>query len=73
MAGSASTQLMLASSATRAVTAPILTSRAPPYGRRQGFIPRSHEDFGDGGAFPEVHIMQYPLDMGRKDKVRAPG
>lgn len=21
---------------------------------------------GDGGAFPECHIAQYPLDMGRK-------
>lgn len=25
---------------------------------------------GDGGAFPECHIAQYPLDMGRK-KVRV--
>lgn len=24
------------------------------------------EDFGDGGAFPEVPVAQYPLDMGRK-------
>ncbi|KAJ3085800.1 SNW domain-containing protein 1, partial [Quaeritorhiza haematococci] len=23
-------------------------------------------DYGDGGAFPEVHVVQYPLDMGRK-------
>lgn len=22
-------------------------------------------DFGDGGAFPEIHVVQYPLDMGR--------
>lgn len=40
----------------------------PPYGRRKGFIPRIKEDFGDGGAFPEIHIAQYPLDMGRLDK-----
>lgn len=40
----------------------------PPYGQRQGFIPRSLEDFGDGGAFPEIHVAQYPLDMGRKGK-----
>ncbi len=26
------------------------------------------EDFGDGGAFPEIHVAQYPLDMGRKTK-----
>lgn len=38
----------------------------PPYGQRQGFVPRSVEDFGDGGAFPEIHVAQYPLDMGRK-------
>jgi len=38
----------------------------PPYGQRQGFIPRAVEDFGDGGAFPEIHVAQYPLDMGRK-------
>ena len=24
------------------------------------------DDFGDGGAFPEIHVAQYPLDMGRK-------
>ena len=23
-------------------------------------------NFGDGGAFPEIHVAQYPLDMGRK-------
>lgn len=22
-------------------------------------------DFGDGGAFPELHMVQYPLNMGR--------
>lgn len=38
----------------------------PPYGQRQGFKPRTQEDFGNGGAFPEIHIAQYPLDMGRK-------
>ena len=25
-------------------------------------------DYGDGGAFPEVHRSQFPLDMGRPDK-----
>jgi SNW domain-containing protein 1 len=38
----------------------------PPYGQRQRWRPRNPEDFGDGGAFPEVHVAQYPLDMGRK-------
>jgi len=38
----------------------------PPYGQRSGWRPRSVEDFGDGGAFPEIPVAQYPLDMGRK-------
>lgn len=37
----------------------------PVYGRRKGWTPRSLADFGDGGAFPEIHVAQYPLDMGR--------
>ncbi|XP_041270887.1 SNW domain-containing protein 1-like [Onychostruthus taczanowskii] len=41
----------------------------PPYGYRKGWIPRALEDFGDGGAFPEIHVAQYPLDMGQKKKV----
>lgn len=38
----------------------------PPYGQRASWRPRSQEDYGDGGAFPEIPIAQYPLDMGRK-------
>ncbi|RMZ80354.1 hypothetical protein DV738_g2879, partial [Chaetothyriales sp. CBS 135597] len=38
----------------------------PPYGQRTGWRPRTQEDFGDGGAFPEVPVAQYPLDMGKK-------
>ncbi|KAF2637256.1 hypothetical protein P280DRAFT_112942 [Massarina eburnea CBS 473.64] len=38
----------------------------PAYGQRQKWRPRTAEDFGDGGAFPEVHVAQYPLDMGKK-------
>jgi SNW domain-containing protein 1 len=38
----------------------------PPYGQRTGWRPRAPEDFGDGGAFPEIPVAQYPLDMGRK-------
>jgi SNW domain-containing protein 1 len=38
----------------------------PVYGARAGWIPRSADDFGDGGSFPEIHIPQYPLEMGRK-------
>ncbi|XP_069494013.1 SNW domain-containing protein 1 isoform X1 [Ambystoma mexicanum] len=40
----------------------------PPYGYRKGWIPRSLEDFGDGGAFPDIHVAQYPLEMGKKKK-----
>lgn len=41
-------------------------SGPPPYGQRAGWRPRGQEDFGDGGAFPEVPVAQYPLDMGKK-------
>lgn len=40
----------------------------PPYGKRAGWRPRAPEDFGDGGAFPEIPVAQYPLDMGRKNQ-----
>eukprot|EP01133_Synstelium_polycarpum_P006100 gene6100-7067_t len=33
---------------------------------RKGYVPKTVEDYGDGGAFPEIHVAQYPLDMGRK-------
>lgn len=33
----------------------------PPYGNRSGWRPRNAEDFGDGGAFPEIPYAQYPL------------
>ena len=43
------------------------TKAIPPYGSRSSWIPRNVNDFGDGGSFPEIHMAQYPLDMGRKD------
>ncbi|KAH7547628.1 hypothetical protein FEM48_Zijuj01G0330000 [Ziziphus jujuba var. spinosa] len=46
-------------------TSVIKPNPVPPYLKRAGFVPRKVEDFGDGGAFPEIHIAQYPLDMGR--------
>ncbi|GMH13287.1 hypothetical protein Nepgr_015128 [Nepenthes gracilis] len=46
---------------------PVKANPVPPYLKRQGFVPRRPEDFGDGGSFPEIHIAQYPLGMGRKD------
>ncbi|CAN6699433.1 unnamed protein product [Malus baccata var. baccata] len=33
---------------------------------------RRNIDFGNGGAFPEIHMPQYPLGMGR-DKISKPG
>ncbi|KAJ3238060.1 mRNA splicing protein [Chytriomyces hyalinus] len=52
-----------------ALSQQIAVRGAPPYGLRRssGWTPRSTLDFGDGGAFPEIHISQYPLDMGRKN------
>ncbi|PWY99755.1 hypothetical protein BCV70DRAFT_200666 [Testicularia cyperi] len=42
------------------------SNRIPPYGRRSGWKPRNQSDFADGGAYPECHVAQYPLDMGRE-------
>ncbi|TIA87814.1 hypothetical protein E3P99_02943 [Wallemia hederae] len=39
---------------------------APPYLHRQGWKPTTPQDFGDGGAYPECHVAQYPLELGRK-------
>lgn len=38
----------------------------PPYGQRKEWKPTSQDDYGDGGAYPECHVAQYPLEMGRK-------
>ncbi|WVQ65052.1 pre-mRNA-processing protein 45 [Kwoniella botswanensis] len=38
----------------------------PKYGSRKGWKPKTAADFNGGGAYPECHIAQYPLDMGRK-------
>jgi hypothetical protein len=61
--------------ASTAFVAPKATKEPPPYGsaERLRYVPRRPEDYGDGGAFPEVHVGQYPLDMGRKDRQAAGG
>jgi SNW domain-containing protein 1 len=41
-------------------------SGPPAYGQRSGWRPREQEDFGDGGAFPEIPVAQYPQGMGQK-------
>ena len=38
---------------------------APPYGARLNYEPTSVDDYGDGGAFPEINRLQYPLNMGK--------
>ena len=53
------------SSTSTAVTSK--TKSIPSYRNRKGWIPRVVEDFGDGGAFPEIHVAQYPCEMGRKE------
>ncbi len=55
--------------AVRSLAAP--PPQPPPYGRRGGFVPRDDDDYGDGGAFPEVHVAQYPRGLGRKDRGRG--
>jgi hypothetical protein len=54
---------------TPAVESLALAPKIPPYGQRKGWAPTSQEDFGDGGAYPEVHKAQYPLELGRKKTV----
>ncbi|KPV72312.1 uncharacterized protein RHOBADRAFT_46766 [Rhodotorula graminis WP1] len=58
---SASAQPQQASSALAVQGANI-----PSYGHRKGWKPKSQHDFGDGGAYPECHVAQYPLELGRK-------
>lgn len=41
---------------------------APPYLKRAEFKPTNPDDFGDGGAFPEIGYAQYPLCMGSSTK-----
>jgi SNW domain-containing protein 1 len=52
------------------VSALTIKASLPTYGNRGGWQPMNHVDFGDGGAYPECHVAQYPLEMGRK-KVRG--
>ncbi|KAJ2786507.1 mRNA splicing protein [Coemansia interrupta] len=44
----------------------LATTGIPPLGQRQGWVPKTQADFGDGGAYPEIHMLQYPHGMGRK-------
>ena len=53
-------------SGSQHVQSGVIRKEPPAYGQRKGWIPRSVDDYGDGGAFPEIHIAQYPLNMGKK-------
>ncbi len=57
---------------------------APVYGKRAGWVPRlpqvryvvnrpllTIKDFGDGGAYPECHVAQFPQGLGKKNPVCA--
>ncbi|KRX66867.1 SNW domain-containing protein 1, partial [Trichinella sp. T9] len=46
----------------------VASKKPPPYGARQHWRPTSDSDFGDGGAFPEIHIAQFPNGLGRSNK-----
>eukprot|EP00816_Leptocylindrus_hargravesii_P004023 CAMPEP_0196802144 /NCGR_PEP_ID=MMETSP1362-20130617/1823_1 /TAXON_ID=163516 /ORGANISM="Leptocylindrus danicus, Strain CCMP1856" /LENGTH=546 /DNA_ID=CAMNT_0042173361 /DNA_START=13 /DNA_END=1649 /DNA_ORIENTATION=+ len=35
---------------------------------KKPFVPRKATDFDDGGAFPEIHVAQYPRHMGNPHK-----
>ena len=42
-----------------------VASKLPKDQRPKLFVPRRVQDFGDdGGAFPEIHVAQYPRQMG---------
>ncbi|CAD5121714.1 DgyrCDS10198 [Dimorphilus gyrociliatus] len=45
---------------------PKISKAIPPYGHRKGWIPRQEDDYCDGGAFPEIHVAQYPLGLGKE-------
>nr|XP_043623321.1 SNW/SKI-interacting protein A-like [Erigeron canadensis]XP_043623322.1 SNW/SKI-interacting protein A-like [Erigeron canadensis]XP_043623323.1 SNW/SKI-interacting protein A-like [Erigeron canadensis]XP_043623324.1 SNW/SKI-interacting protein A-like [Erigeron canadensis]XP_043623325.1 SNW/SKI-interacting protein A-like [Erigeron canadensis]XP_043623326.1 SNW/SKI-interacting protein A-like [Erigeron canadensis] len=52
----------------------VKSSKSPLYNtaERLKYRPSKAEHYGDGGAFPEIHYAQYPLDMGRKKDTSGP-
>ncbi|EQC31496.1 hypothetical protein SDRG_10671 [Saprolegnia diclina VS20] len=59
---------------TAAPAASIVVAKAPrrsvpAYPHRAKFVPRAPEDYGDGGAYPEIHVSQFPMGVGSKDKI----
>ncbi|EKM82557.1 hypothetical protein AGABI1DRAFT_111162 [Agaricus bisporus var. burnettii JB137-S8] len=43
------------------ITRPVV----PAYGHRSGWKPTTQDEFGNGGSYPECHVAQYPLGMGK--------
>lgn len=41
-----------------------LPKEVPSSMYQNGSIPQLLEEFGDGGAVPEIHVAQCPLDIG---------
>ncbi|KAF4315141.1 hypothetical protein BBO99_00008010 [Phytophthora kernoviae] len=64
-----------ASTSSSSSSLPSYTTSVPKYPLRvkQQFVPRRNEDFGDGGAYPELHIAQFPLGMGKKKGTTSAG
>ena len=36
-----------------------------PHRVESQFLPRDLDDYNNGGAYPEIHVVQYPLNMVR--------
>lgn len=51
--------------------APAPTAIIPRYGSRKNWKPKAAADYAGGGAYPECHVAQYPMDMGRKKPAGA--
>ena len=51
--------------------APVSFPSAPRYLSRSGFLPRSASHFADGGAYPEIHVAQYPPGLGLASSNKA--
>lgn len=57
--------------ASRSEILTVAAAGPPPYGARDGWAPRNPSDFGEGGAFPEIHFAQYPLGMGLEERDKS--
>ncbi|KAJ1895714.1 mRNA splicing protein, partial [Kickxella alabastrina] len=69
--GPARAKATASAAAVTAVTAAASATEIPQQGRRKGWVPKTEADFGGGGAYPEIHVLQYPLGMGRKRSAKG--